>query len=172
MENANPPSNTLPELSTEMRLEIIRELNLLKEISSLTDNRLNEIDQHLNRYAPIRTVINAEPLILSNIFPKPNSTASSSRTKIEKLKGDPNFEYFNTFPSKEELEYHSWLLEYPKPSWVVAKVRVQEFDNVKISSMIGHFIIRQAFIDFSSPINIMSRQQYNIIMRKTLEPMR
>nr|GFC35535.1 hypothetical protein [Tanacetum cinerariifolium] len=30
-------------------------------------------------------------------------------------------EYFNTFPTIEELGYHEWLLKNPRPPWVSAK---------------------------------------------------
>nr|GEY57118.1 hypothetical protein [Tanacetum cinerariifolium] len=36
---------------------------------------------------------------------------------------EDNLEYFNTFPTREELEYYGWLLKNPQPSWVRAKVR-------------------------------------------------
>ncbi|GJW70914.1 hypothetical protein Tco_0127831 [Tanacetum coccineum] len=79
-------------------------------------------------------------------------------------------EYFDTFPTLEELEYHEWLLKYPKPSWVKAKIRTENLNNIKISCKIGHFLKRQAYIDLESPINVMSNQNYNKIMNKGLEP--
>ncbi|GJU75835.1 hypothetical protein Tco_1272905 [Tanacetum coccineum] len=36
---------------------------------------------------------------------------------IDSLVGSDEIEYFDTFPTLEELEYHEWLLKYPKPSW-------------------------------------------------------
>ncbi|GKD03881.1 hypothetical protein Tco_1178855, partial [Tanacetum coccineum] len=36
---------------------------------------------------------------------------------IDSLDGSNEIEYFDTFPTLEELEYHEWLLKYPKPSW-------------------------------------------------------
>ncbi|GKE41141.1 hypothetical protein Tco_1464546, partial [Tanacetum coccineum] len=45
-------------------------------------------------------------------------------------------EYFDTFPTLEELEYHEWLLKYPKPSWVKAKIRIKNLNNIKISCKI------------------------------------
>ncbi|GJW47971.1 hypothetical protein Tco_0079617 [Tanacetum coccineum] len=78
-------------------------------------------------------------------------------------------EYFDTFPTLEELEYHEWLLKYPKPSWVRAKIRTKNLNNIKISCMIGHFLKRQAYIDLESPINVMSKQHYKEIINKGLE---
>ncbi|GJV90993.1 hypothetical protein Tco_1538806 [Tanacetum coccineum] len=36
---------------------------------------------------------------------------------VDSLDGSSKIEYFDTFPTMEELEYHEWLLKYPKPSW-------------------------------------------------------
>ncbi|GJZ97076.1 hypothetical protein Tco_0669410 [Tanacetum coccineum] len=69
----------------------------------------------------------------------------------------------------EELEYHEWLLKHPKPSWVKAKIRTENLNNVKISCKMGHFLKRQAYIDLEPPINVMSKQHYNMIMSKGLE---
>nr|GEU92213.1 retrotransposon Orf1 [Tanacetum cinerariifolium] len=78
-------------------------------------------------------------------------------------------EYFDTFPTLEELEYHEWLLKCPKPSWVKAKIRTRNLNNIKISCMIGHFLKRQAYINLESPIIVMSKQHYKGIMNKGLE---
>ncbi|GJX79189.1 probable protein phosphatase 2C 60 [Tanacetum coccineum] len=40
---------------------------------------------------------------------------------IDPLVSSDDTEYFDTFPTLEELGYHKWLLKYPKPSWVKAK---------------------------------------------------
>ncbi|GKA57498.1 protein kinase-like domain, concanavalin A-like lectin/glucanase domain protein [Tanacetum coccineum] len=88
---------------------------------------------------------------------------------IDSLDGLDEIEYFDTFPTLEELEYHEWLLKYPKPSSVRAKIRTRNLNNIKISCMIGHFLKRQAYIDLESPINVMSKQHYEGIMNKGLE---
>ncbi|GJT67962.1 protein kinase-like domain, concanavalin A-like lectin/glucanase domain protein [Tanacetum coccineum] len=88
---------------------------------------------------------------------------------IDSLDGSNEIEHFDTFPTMKELEYHNWLLKYPKPSWVKAKIRTGNFNNVKISCKIGHFLKRQACIDLESPINVMSKQHYNEIMNKGLD---
>ncbi|GKA57314.1 protein kinase-like domain, concanavalin A-like lectin/glucanase domain protein [Tanacetum coccineum] len=66
---------------------------------------------------------------------------------VDLLVGSDEIEYFDTFPTLEKLEYHEWLLKYPKPSWVRAK----------------------AYIDLESSINVMSKQHYKEIMNKGLE---
>ncbi|GJX66167.1 hypothetical protein Tco_0300510 [Tanacetum coccineum] len=88
---------------------------------------------------------------------------------VDSLVGLDEIEYFDTFPTLEELEYHEWLLKYPKPSWVKAKIRTENLNNIKISCMIGHFLKRQAYINLESPINVMSKQHYKGIMNKGLE---
>ncbi|GJX90054.1 protein kinase-like domain, concanavalin A-like lectin/glucanase domain protein [Tanacetum coccineum] len=88
---------------------------------------------------------------------------------IDSLVSSDEIEYFDTFPTLEELEYHEWLLNYPKPSWVRAKIRTENLNNIKIYCMIGHFLKRQAYIDLESPINVMSKQNYEGIMNKGLE---
>ncbi|GJZ96092.1 protein kinase-like domain, concanavalin A-like lectin/glucanase domain protein [Tanacetum coccineum] len=88
---------------------------------------------------------------------------------VDSFDGSNEIEYFDTFPTLEELEYHEWLLKYPKPSWVKAKIRTRNLNNIKISCKMGHFLKRQAYIDLESPINVMSKQHYNKIMNKGLE---
>nr|GEX32511.1 protein kinase-like domain, concanavalin A-like lectin/glucanase domain protein [Tanacetum cinerariifolium] len=96
------------------------------------------------------------------------SWLEDSRT-VDSSVGSDEIEYFDTFPTLEELEYHEWLLKYPKPSWVKAKIRTGNLNNIKISCMIGHFLKRQAYIDLESPIDVMSKQHYKGIMNKGLE---
>ncbi|GJY84004.1 protein kinase-like domain, concanavalin A-like lectin/glucanase domain protein [Tanacetum coccineum] len=88
---------------------------------------------------------------------------------VDSLDGSNEIKYFDTFLTLEELEYHEWLLKYPKPSWVKAKIRTRNLNNIKISCKMGHFLKRQAYIDLESPINVMSKQHYNGIMNKGLE---
>ncbi|GJX95758.1 protein kinase-like domain, concanavalin A-like lectin/glucanase domain protein [Tanacetum coccineum] len=77
---------------------------------------------------------------------------------------DEDDESFNSFPTMKELSHHEWLLKHPRPPWVKAKVRAGSPNNIKISCMIGHIFKRHAYIDLESPINIMSRHQYNQII--------
>ncbi|GJZ26710.1 protein kinase-like domain, concanavalin A-like lectin/glucanase domain protein, partial [Tanacetum coccineum] len=80
--------------------------------------------------------------------------------------------HFDTFPTMKVLRYHEWLLKNPRPTWVKAKVRTGNLNNVKFSCMIGHFDKKQAYLDIESPINVMSRFHYNWIMSKMLGPRR
>ncbi|GJU09511.1 hypothetical protein Tco_1131907 [Tanacetum coccineum] len=53
-----------------------------------------------------------------------------------------DLEYFNTFPSMKELEYHEWLLKNPRPPWeddekITFKMphRMEMFKNIDIKDM-------------------------------------
>ncbi|GJY28069.1 protein kinase-like domain, concanavalin A-like lectin/glucanase domain protein [Tanacetum coccineum] len=83
---------------------------------------------------------------------------------FEEEEEDEDDESFNSFPTMKELSHHEWLLKHPRPPWVKAKVRAGSPNNIKISCMIGHIFKRHAYIDLESPINIISRHQYNQIM--------
>ncbi|GKB83965.1 protein kinase-like domain, concanavalin A-like lectin/glucanase domain protein [Tanacetum coccineum] len=83
---------------------------------------------------------------------------------LEEEEEDEDGEYFNSFLTMEELTHHEWLLKNPRPPWVKARIRAGSLNNIKISCMIGHFFKRHAYIDLESPINVMSRRQYNRIM--------
>ncbi|GKA02832.1 MAK10-like protein [Tanacetum coccineum] len=83
---------------------------------------------------------------------------------IEEEEDDGDGENFNSFPTMVELTHHEWLLKNPRPPWVKERIRAGSPNNIKISCMIGHFFKRHAYINLKSPINIMSRRQYNQIM--------
>nr|GEZ95020.1 protein kinase-like domain, concanavalin A-like lectin/glucanase domain protein [Tanacetum cinerariifolium] len=87
----------------------------------------------------------------------------------EEEEEDEDDEYFNSFPTMEELTHHEWLLKNPRPPWVKERIRAGSLNNIKISCMIGHFFKIYAYIDLESPINVMSRHQYNQIMTYGLE---
>ncbi|GKA80472.1 hypothetical protein Tco_0787164 [Tanacetum coccineum] len=83
---------------------------------------------------------------------------------FEEEEEDEDDENFNSFPTMMELSHHEWLLKNPRPPWAKARIRGGSPNNIKISCMTGHFFKRHAYIDLESPINIMSRRQYNQIM--------
>ncbi|GJW56133.1 MAK10-like protein [Tanacetum coccineum] len=83
---------------------------------------------------------------------------------LEEEEEDEDDENFNSFPTMKELSHHEWLLKNPRPPWVKARIRAGSLNNIKISCMIVHFFKKHAYIDLESPINIMSRRQYNQIM--------
>ncbi|GJS06560.1 MAK10-like protein [Tanacetum coccineum] len=91
---------------------------------------------------------------------------------FEEEEEDEDDENFNSFPTMKELSHHEWLLKNPRPPWVKEKIRAGSLNNIKISCMIGHFFKRHAYIDLESPINIMSRRQYNQIVTYDLRSRR
>ncbi|GJV55316.1 hypothetical protein Tco_1456321 [Tanacetum coccineum] len=97
------------------------------------------------------------------------SEESEDETEEEE---EDDLEYFDTFPTIEELGYHEWLLKDPRPPWVSAKVKTGNLNNIKISCMVGHFLKEQAYIDLDSPINVMSRLNYYWIMSEGLKSRR
>ncbi|GKC53551.1 protein kinase-like domain, concanavalin A-like lectin/glucanase domain protein [Tanacetum coccineum] len=82
---------------------------------------------------------------------------------LKEEEDDEDGENFNLFPTMEELTHHEWLLKNPRPPWVKARIRAGSPNNIKISYMTGHLFKIHAYIDLESPINIMSRRQYNQI---------
>ncbi|GJR15263.1 protein kinase-like domain, concanavalin A-like lectin/glucanase domain protein [Tanacetum coccineum] len=89
----------------------------------------------------------------------------------EEEEDDKDGENFNSLPTMEELTRHEWLLKNPRPPWVKARIRAESLNNIKISCMIEHFFKKNSYIDLESPINIMSRHQYNQIMTYRHESM-
>ncbi|GJU83303.1 hypothetical protein Tco_1285668 [Tanacetum coccineum] len=49
----------------------------------------------------------------------------------EEEEEEDDLEYFDTFPTIEELGYHGWLLKNPRPSWVSAKIMSQGLESRK-----------------------------------------
>ncbi|GJR58416.1 protein kinase-like domain, concanavalin A-like lectin/glucanase domain protein [Tanacetum coccineum] len=87
-----------------------------------------------------------------------------------KEKEDDDTKYYKSPPIIKELVYHEWLLNNPRPSWVKVKIKAGNPSNIKISCMIRHILMKHAYIDINSPINVMSRNQYNRIMTYKLGP--
>ncbi|GJW44575.1 hypothetical protein Tco_0073374 [Tanacetum coccineum] len=85
---------------------------------------------------------------------------------------EPTVEYFDTFPTKDELTYHRYLMSGQIPSIFLRNPIIMEgcLYNLKIPCNIGHVHIEKAYIDLNSPLNIMTRMMYNWIMRIKLDP--
>ncbi|GKD13235.1 hypothetical protein Tco_1197642 [Tanacetum coccineum] len=85
---------------------------------------------------------------------------------------EPVVEYFDTFPTRDELTYHRYLMSGPIPSIFLRNPIITEGCpyNLKIPCNIGHVHIEKAYIDLNSPLNIMTRMMYNWIMRRKLDP--
>ncbi|GKC66311.1 hypothetical protein Tco_1098909 [Tanacetum coccineum] len=83
---------------------------------------------------------------------------------------EPIVEYFDTFPTRNELTYHRYLMSGPIPSIFLRNHIITEGcpHNLKIPCNIRHMHIEKAYIDLNSPLNIMTRMMYNWIMRRKL----
>ncbi|GKB17777.1 hypothetical protein Tco_0851700 [Tanacetum coccineum] len=88
---------------------------------------------------------------------------------IEEEEDAGDGENFSSFLTMEELTHHEWLFKNPRPLWIKAMIRAESTNNIKISCMVDHFFKRHGYIDLESPINIMSRRQYNQIMTYELK---
>ncbi|GJX76124.1 hypothetical protein Tco_0322935 [Tanacetum coccineum] len=86
--------------------------------------------------------------------------------------GGLGVEYFDIFPTRSELTYHKYLMSGPIPSLFLRNPIIAEGCslNLKIPCNIGHVHVEKAYIDLNSSLNVMTRMQYNWIMRKLLEP--
>ncbi|GJZ87665.1 hypothetical protein Tco_0659275 [Tanacetum coccineum] len=159
-------------------------LKYLSQASLEEQNRNPSSPKHFH-FINFVVILRKEDEVREEENVKPNATkyndhemTAKAKEKVEeeskdefedkiKDKEEEDVEYFDTFPTLEDLGYHEWILKYPKPSWVKAKIRTGSLNNVKFSCMIGHFVKKQAYIDFESPVNVMSRLHYNWIMSDT-----
>ncbi|GJX30491.1 hypothetical protein Tco_0238570 [Tanacetum coccineum] len=85
---------------------------------------------------------------------------------------EPIVEYFDTFPIRNELTYHRYLMSGPIPSIFLRNPIIMEGcpHNLMIPCNIGHVHIKKVYIDLNSPLNIMTRMMHNWIMRRKLNP--
>jgi hypothetical protein len=91
--------------------------------------------------------------------------------KGEKLEEVENVEeYFDKLPTKEEREYHKNLFDDPETPYILGSplIKVGDPSNINIPCNIGHMHVWKAYIDPTSPINIMTRTYYNWVMKKQL----
>nr|GEY24563.1 retrotransposon Orf1 [Tanacetum cinerariifolium] len=84
----------------------------------------------------------------------------------------PTVEYFDTFPTRDELTYHKYLMCGPIPLIFLQNPIITEGcpSNLKIPCNIGHVHVEKSYIDLNSPLYIMTRMMYNWIMRRKLNP--
>ncbi|GJY96010.1 protein kinase-like domain, concanavalin A-like lectin/glucanase domain protein [Tanacetum coccineum] len=106
---------------------------------------------------------------VEEVIKEEESRFKTNKEVEEIFKEDEDDENFNSFPTIKELSHHEWLLKILDP---VGKGETGSLNNIKISCMIGHFFKRHAYIDLESPINIMSRRQYNQIITYELRSRR
>nr|GEX64224.1 MAK10-like protein [Tanacetum cinerariifolium] len=80
--------------------------------------------------------------------------------------------YFDKFLTRSKLAYHKHIICASISSLFLRNPIIVggSPSNLRIPCNIGHVHVGKAYIDLNSPINIMTRMQYNWIMRKQLEP--
>ena len=160
MENANPPLS--PSEVAVLREQIESEIRELREL-----NRLIKIELE-HTFSDLATVL------YSNKDLGPNDFVSVIK-RPEEEEMDPRLnDYFNLYPTKEEIAYYNNLIDNPRSPFTMIEPKIKRGDpkNAKIPCMIGYRQISNAYIDFKSPINIMSSAVYNDIVNIRLEPRR
>ncbi|GKE06410.1 retrotransposon ORF1 [Tanacetum coccineum] len=110
-----------------------------------------------------------------NPQPQPDRFASITTEQNEgetATTEEPVVEYFNTFPTRDELNYPRYLMSGPNPLIFLRNHIITEGcpHNLKIPCNIRQVHIEKAYIDLNSPLNIMTRMMYNWIMRRKLNP--
>nr|GEZ11836.1 MAK10-like protein [Tanacetum cinerariifolium] len=106
------------------------------------------------------------------IIPK-DEDSHKDKPKVEgATTEEPRVDYFDTFPTRDELTYHRYLMSGPILSIFLRYPIITEGfpHNLKILCNIGHMHIEKAYIDLNFPLNIMTRMMYNWIMRRKLNP--
>ncbi|GKE31663.1 hypothetical protein Tco_1450985 [Tanacetum coccineum] len=85
---------------------------------------------------------------------------------------EPVVEYFDTFPTRDELTYHRYLMSGLILLIFLRNPIITEGCpyNLKIPCNIRYVHIEKAYINLNSPLNIMTRMMYNWIMRRKLNP--
>nr|GEW31180.1 hypothetical protein [Tanacetum cinerariifolium] len=66
-----------------------------------------------------------------------------SEEEFEGEEEEDDIDYFDTFPTREELDYHESILKNLRLPWIRAKIRTWNLNNIKIPCMISHFIKEQ-----------------------------
>jgi len=79
-------------------------------------------------------------------------------------------DYFNKFPTEEELPRHPHLVRNLRHMYVRKSPRIKFGNpwNLNIPCCIGHIFLAKAYIDRKSPINIMTSTYYNWVMKKPI----
>ncbi|GJY26870.1 hypothetical protein Tco_0401596 [Tanacetum coccineum] len=164
MDNTDPPSPHDPSIS--LIVEKVRKLNSFLE-------SLNLVPPSSNTQFDC-TKENDGDIMFVEIIKKydDSSEEESERDGNAITREELEVKYFDIFPTRSELTYHKYLMCAPIPSLFLRNPIIVggSPSNLKIPCIIGHVHMEKAYIDLNSPINIMTRMQYNWIMRRQLEP--
>ena len=143
MENANP--HLSPVEIARMRVQIEDQIRELRDFKKLVTLELN---------------YSLKDLAVAIDHNKDFAPKDLEIVRLEEKKEEEvNKEYFDLYPTREELAYYSHLIDSPRSPYarIVPKVKRENPNNLKIPCMIGYKFIDNAYIDIDSPINVMSR---------------
>nr|GEU59126.1 hypothetical protein [Tanacetum cinerariifolium] len=113
-----------------------------------------------------------EDVMFIEIIPKDDDSRKEEPEVEGATTEEPTVEYFNIFPTRDELTYHRYLMSGPIPSIFFRNPIIMEGcpHNLKIPCNIRNAHIEKAYIDLNSLFNIMTRMMYNWIIRRKLNP--
>ncbi|GJT94968.1 putative reverse transcriptase domain-containing protein [Tanacetum coccineum] len=161
----------LEEIKVDKTLRFVEEREEImdREVKKLKRSRVPIVKVHWNSKCGPEFTWEREDFIKTkypNLFSKrvDGSEPSEVKEEFEEEEEEDDLEYFDTFPTREELEYHESILKNPRSPCIRAKIRTGNLNNIKISCMIGHFFKEQAYIDLESIVNVMSSLNYYWIM--------
>ncbi|GJT74123.1 hypothetical protein Tco_1040848 [Tanacetum coccineum] len=134
------------------------------EMINKVDEVLKAMTDQIMGVLPSDTVKNPKLNILSaRSYPTTDPQCSTSiRGSIKAI----------TLCSREELEYHKYLMSGQIPSLFFRNPIIIGgcLANLKIPCNLGHVHVEKAYIDLNSPLNIMTRMLYNWIRKEKLGP--
>jgi hypothetical protein len=143
-----------------LREQIENEIRELRELNRLINVELD------HAFSDLATALYSNKDLGSNDF-------EDVVEELEEGEIDPKpDDYFNLYPTKEETAYYNNLIDNPRPHFTRIDPKIKRGDpkNVKMPYMIGYKHIDNTYIDFESPINIMSSSVYNDIVKTRLGP--
>jgi hypothetical protein len=160
MENTNPPLS--PSEVALLREQIENEIRELREVNRLVKIELNQA------FSDLATALYLNKDLGTNDL-------EDVVEELEEGEIDPKLDdYFNLYPTKKEITNYNNLIDNPRSPFTKIEPKIKRGDpkNAKIPYMIGYKHIENAYIDFKSPINIMSSSVYNDIVKTRLGPRR
>ncbi|GJX63348.1 hypothetical protein Tco_0296248 [Tanacetum coccineum] len=164
MDNTNPPSPH--DSSTSLIIEKVCKLNsILDSLNFVPSSSSSKIVCKRGKYSDV---------MLVELIKKYGDSSKEELEEDDNVEGEEELgvEYFDKFPTRSKLAYHKYLMYALIPSLFLRNPIIVggSPSNLKIPCNIGHLHVGKAYIDLNSPINIMTRMQYNWIMRRQLEP--
>nr|GEY05550.1 zinc finger, CCHC-type [Tanacetum cinerariifolium] len=146
----------------------VKEISLPQDVSSTSDRHLIELENQVQRLMGAHLAL-TQPTQVNKITTSFKKNDNSY--KEEPQAGGLEVEYFDTFLTRVELGYHKYLMYGPIPSIFLRNPIITEGcpSNLKIPCNIRHVHVEKAYIDLNSPLNVMTRMMYNLIMRRKLD---